>query len=215
VAPPDFTGDPRRRQRAAELAPEPWDVLLRGGGDRTPNLRLRHALLGGRRHGGALLNYWLFKSEPGTFGIDDLAAAPRRTTCWEGIRNYQVRNMMRDQMRRNDLAFLYHSSCNEPGIAGTVRIVRGAYADDTAFDRRSRYFDAASDPDDPRWLTVDVKLVRKFVRPVTLQALREHAGGELRDMWVLRRGNRLSITPVTLAEWNFIVGLAGERPKRN
>lgn len=161
------------------------------------------------------MNYWLLKSEPGTFSIDDLATAPRRTTCWEGVRNHQARNMMRDQMRRNDRAFFYHSSCVEPGIAGTVRVVRGAYPDDTASDRRSRYFDAASDPDDPRWFMVDVKLVRKFVRPVTLEALREHAGGALRDMWILRRGNRLSITPVTAAEWNFILGLAGERSKRN
>ena len=161
------------------------------------------------------MNYWLLKSEPGTFGIDDLATAPRRTTCWEGIRNYQARNMMRDQMRRHDRAFFYHSSCEVPGIAGMLRVVRGAYADDTAFDRRSRYYDAASDPGDPRWFMVDVQLVRKFVRPVTLEALREHAGGALRDMWVLRRGNRLSITPVTPAEWNFVLGLAGEREKRN
>lgn len=156
------------------------------------------------------MNYWLLKTEPGTFGIDDLVAAPRRTTGWEGVRNYQARNMLRDQMRRNDLAFLYHSSCAEPGIAGCVRIVRGAYVDDSAFDRRSAYFDAASDPANPRWFMVDVRLVRRFVRPVTLHALRRHAGDALRDMWVLRRGNRLSITPVTAAEWNFIVGLAGE-----
>ena len=161
------------------------------------------------------MNYWLFKSEPGTFGIDDLAAAPRRTTGWEGVRNYQVRNMMRDQMRRNDLAFFYHSSCAVPGVVGTMRIVRAAYADATAFDRRSRYFDAASDPDEPRWLMLDVRLVRRFVRPATLEALREHAGGELRELMILRRGNRLSITPVTAAEWNFILGLAGERSKRS
>lgn len=161
------------------------------------------------------MNYWLLKSEPGVFGIDDLAAAPRRTTCWEGVRNYQVRNMMRDQMRRNDLAFFYHSSCEVPGIAGTVRIARGAYPDATAFDRSSRYFDAASDPDDPRWLMVDVRLVRRFVRPVTLEALREHAHGPLRDLWILRRGNRLSITPVTADEWQFILGLATARSKRS
>lgn len=154
------------------------------------------------------MKYWLLKSEPSTFGIDDLAAAPRRTTCWEGVRNYQVRNLMRDEMRRNDLAFFYHSSCAEPGIAGTVRVVRNAYPDPTAFDRKSRYFDAASDADDPRWLMVDVKLVRKFARPVTLGTLREHADGALRDLWILRRGNRLSITPVTAAEWKFILRLA-------
>lgn len=159
------------------------------------------------------MNYWLFKTEPTTFSVDDLAAAPRRTTCWNGVRNYQVRNMMRDQMRRNDQAFLYHSSCAEPGIAGCMRVVRAAYADASAFDRGSAYFDAASDPDDPRWLMVDVQLVRRFVRPVTLGTLRAHVGGALRDMWVLRRGSRLSITPVTAAEWKFVLGLASARNK--
>lgn len=161
------------------------------------------------------MNYWLFKSEPGTFSIDDLAAAPGRRTCWEGVRNYQVRNMMRDQMRRNDLALFYHSSCDEPGIAGTVRVTRGAYPDATAFERRSRYFDPASDPGAPRWLTVDVTLVRRFARPVSLETLREHARGALRDLVILRRGNRLSITPVTAVEWKFILGLAGERARRS
>lgn len=155
------------------------------------------------------MNYWLFKSEPGSFSIGDLAAAPRHTTGWEGVRNHQVRNMMRDRMRRNDLAFFYHSSCAEPGIVGIVRIVRRAYPDRTAFDRRSAYYDAGSDPDDPRWLAVDVRLVRRFARAVSLEVLRRHAGRELRDMLILRRGNRLSITPVTAAEWNFIVCLAG------
>lgn len=160
--------------------------------------------------GSRALNYWLLKSEPGTYGIDDLAAAPGRSTCWEGIRNYQVRNIMRDQMRRNDRAFFYHSSCAAPGIAGTVRVVRSAYPDQSAFDRRSRYFDATSDPDDPHWLTIDVSLLRKFERPISLAALRQHSGGALRDMWVLRRGNRLSITPVTAAEWKFIHGMLDE-----
>lgn len=158
------------------------------------------------------MKYWLLKSEPSTFGIDDLAAAPRRTTGWEGVRNYQVRNLMRDEMRRGDLAFFYHSSCAEPGIVGTVRVARNAYPDPTAFDRKSRYFDAASDAGDPRWLMVDVKLVRTFAHPVTLAALRKHADGALRDLWILRRGNRLSITPVTAAEWKFILRLAASGP---
>lgn len=141
------------------------------------------------------MNYWLMKSEPGTFGVDDLAAAPRQTTNWDGIRNYQVRNMLRDDFRRGDRAFLYHSSCDVPGIYGTMRVLRAGYPED----------------DDPRWYQVDVRLLRRFAQPVTLDALREHEGGRLRDMQVLRRGNRLSVTPVSADEWRFIHALAGER----
>lgn len=155
------------------------------------------------------MNYWLFKSEPETFGIDDLAKSPKRTTAWEGVRNYQARNMMRDGMRRGDLGFFYHSSCDVPGIQGIVEVVREAYPDASAFDPKSPYHDPASDPANPRWQLVDVKLVRKFARPVTLEELKRHAGGKLKDMVVLRRGNRLSITPVTPAEWRFILSLAG------
>ena len=154
------------------------------------------------------MNYWLFKSEPDTFSIDALAALPRQTACWEGVRNYQARNMLRDQMRRGDLGFFYHSSCAEPGIAGTVKVVREGYADYTAFDPASRYFDADSDPASPRWFMVDVALLRRFAQPVTLSTLHSHAGGRLRDLQILRRGNRLSVTPVTAAQWNFINSLA-------
>jgi len=157
------------------------------------------------------VNYWLFKSEPDAFSIDDLAAMPRRITCWDGVRNYQARNMMRDEMRRGDLGFFYHSSCAEPGIAGTVRVVKQGYPDHTAFDSGSKYFDADSDPSDPRWYMVDVQLVRRFAQPVTLEALRRHAGGELKDMLILRRGNRLSVTPVSEGEWKFVNALAGGR----
>jgi predicted RNA-binding protein with PUA-like domain len=156
------------------------------------------------------VKYWLFKSEPDTFGIDALAALPRRTTCWDGVRNYQARNMMRDEMRVGDLGFFYHSSCAEPAIAGTVKVVREGYPDHTAFDAGSKYFDADSDPASPRWFMVDVQLLRSFAQPVTLQQLRRHAGGRLKDLLILRRGNRLSITPVTAVQWKFINSLAGE-----
>ena len=156
------------------------------------------------------MKYWLFKSEPETFGIDDLAKSPRRTTAWEGVRNYQARNMMRDEMRRGDLGFFYHSSCDVPGIQGVVEVVREAHPDASAFDPDSPYHDPASDPANPRWQLVDVRLVRRFARPVTLEELKRHADGKLKDMIVLRRGNRLSITPVTPTEWKFILSLADE-----
>lgn len=156
------------------------------------------------------MNYWLFKSEPDTFSIDALAARPKRTTPWDGVRNYQARNMMRDEMKRGDLGFFYHSSCAEPGIAGIVEVVREGYPDHTAFDPASDYYDPGSDPADPRWYMVDVRLVRKFARHVTLPALRRHATGRLRELLILRTGNRLSITPVTPAQWRFILELAGE-----
>jgi len=156
------------------------------------------------------VNYWLFKSEPDTFSMDALAAAAGRRTHWDGVRNYQARNMMRDEMRRGDRGFFYHSSCDEPGIQGIVEVASAAHPDHTAHDSTSRYFDADSDPAQPRWYMVDVKLVRKLARPVTLAELKRHADGKLRDMLILRRGNRLSITPVTADEWKFILSLAGE-----
>jgi predicted RNA-binding protein with PUA-like domain len=156
------------------------------------------------------VNYWLFKSEPDTFSIDALAKQPRRTTHWDGVRNYQARNMMRDEMKRGDLGFFYHSSCAEPGIAGIVKVVREGYPDHTAFDSGSKYFDADSDPAEPRWYMVDVQLVRRFAQPVTLSTLRKHASGKLRDLLILRRGNRLSITPVSAADWKYVLALAGE-----
>ncbi len=142
-----------------------------------------------------LPKHWLMKSEPAAFGIDDLARAPRRTAAWDGVRNYQVRNMLRDDFRRGDRAFFHHSSCAEPGIYGTMRIVRAG----------------SPEPADSRWYQVEVQLLRRFARPVLLETMRKHADGPLRDLFVLRRGNRLSITPVTDDEWNFIHQLAGER----
>jgi predicted RNA-binding protein with PUA-like domain len=153
------------------------------------------------------MNYWLMKSEPSTFSIEALQASPKQRTCWDGVRNYQVRNMMRDTMKVGDLAFFYHSSCDEPGIAGIVKIVRAAYPDHTAFDPSDPHFDADSKPDAPRWLMVDVQLQQRFSRIITLDELRKHADKKLKDMQLLKRGNRLSITPVSATHWQFIMSL--------
>lgn len=153
------------------------------------------------------MNYWLMKSEPSTFSIDDLAAAKGKTSGWDGVRNFQARNFMRDGMKKGDLTFFYHSSCDVPGIAGIAKIVREAYPDPTAFDAADHHYDAASDPAKPRWLMVDVKLEKKFGRIITLDELRAHEKGKLANMIVLKRGNRLSITPVTKSEFEFIASL--------
>lgn len=151
------------------------------------------------------MNYWLMKSEPEVFGIDDLAARPGQTEHWDGVRNYQARNIMRDDMRVGDRVFFYHSSCATPGIAGIAEIVRAAYPDHTAFDPASNHYDPRSTPDNPRWFMVDVKLVRSFSRIVTLDELRQQPA--LADMALLRRGNRLSIMPVSAVQWECILGL--------
>ena len=153
------------------------------------------------------MNYWLMKSEPETFGIDDLARAPRKTTHWDGVRNYQARNYMRDQMQRGDCAFFYHSNCAEPGIAGIVKVVKTGYPDPSAFDKRDAHHDPDSDPDNPRWYMVDVRLERKLRRIITLDELKKHSNGALAGLIVLKRGNRLSITPVSAAHWQFILDL--------
>ena len=141
------------------------------------------------------------KSEPDEVSIDDLAALPDRTTPWFGVRNYQARNFMRDDMQVGDLAFFYHSSCPQPGIAGLAEVTRRAYADETQFDPKSPYFDPKSMRDAPRWLNVDVTL-RAKLRLIPLDELRQQP--ELVTMRVLQRGNRLSITPVAEAEWRFV-----------
>jgi predicted RNA-binding protein with PUA-like domain len=153
------------------------------------------------------MNHWLLKSEPTTFSIDDLAARPKHTTAWDGVRNYQARNMLRDSMKKGDTAFFYHSSCAVPGIAGIVSVVRSGYPDATAFDPAHDHFDAESKADDPRWYVVDVKLQRKFSRIITLDELRKYAATALEDLIVLKRGNRLSVTPVTKTNWDFILTL--------
>jgi predicted RNA-binding protein with PUA-like domain len=153
------------------------------------------------------MNYRLLKSEPDVFGIDDLARAPRRTTGWEGVRNYQARNMLRDDFRVGDRAFFYHSSCEVPGVAGIVQVVRAAYPDPTQFDPKSEYHDTASTREAPRWFSVDVRLEERIEPVITLPELRSLADGALREMLILKRGNRLSVTPVSAAEWRAIVAL--------
>ncbi len=149
------------------------------------------------------MRYWLMKSEPDDVSIDDLAALPKKTIAWYGVRNYQARNFMRDQMQVGDLAFFYHSSCPEPGIAGIVRVSKAAYPDASQFDRKSPYYDAKAPRAAPRWLNVEVTLVEK-TRLVPLAELRTEPA--LTQMRVLQRANRLSITPVDSREWSFITG---------
>ncbi|HEX2494628.1 MAG TPA: EVE domain-containing protein [Steroidobacter sp.] len=153
------------------------------------------------------MNYWLMKSEPAAFSIDDLARTRDGTTVWDGVRNYQARNFIRS-MKKDDLVFFYHSSCEEPGIAGVATVQKEAYPDATAFDRSNDHYDSESDPSNPRWFAVDVKLVKRFERIITLEQLKSHGADELRNMVVLKRGNRLSVTPLTRAEWDFICSLA-------
>jgi predicted RNA-binding protein with PUA-like domain len=154
------------------------------------------------------LKYWLLKTEPESYSIDDLARAPRKTTCWDGVRNYQARNMLRDEMKVGDRAFFYHSNCEEPGIVGIVEIVREGYPDHTAFDPDDHHFDPKSDPDAPRWHMVDVSFVEKLPRLVSLRELKHYASGRLAGLQLLAKGNRLSVMPVTRAHWNFIISLS-------
>jgi predicted RNA-binding protein with PUA-like domain len=153
------------------------------------------------------MRHWLLKTEPASFGIDDLARAPKRTSAWDGVRNFQARNTIRDDMKRGDQAFLYHSSCDVPGIVGIVQITKEAYPDPTAFERRHPHYDEDSDRAKPRWFMVDVRLQRKFKRVITLDELRAHAAKELQGMVLLRPGNRLSVTPVDESHWQFICSL--------
>lgn len=152
------------------------------------------------------MHYWLFKSEPTCFGITDLGKRPKQTTCWDGVRNYQVRNNLRDDIKVGDLAFFYHSSCVPPGIAGVMKVVKEGYPDHTAWDLNSEHFDPKSTPDNPRWYMVDVKLVKVFPRLITLDEIKHHR--KLSKMRILQKGNRLSITSVTPEEWKVILDLA-------
>jgi len=148
------------------------------------------------------MSYWLMKSEPDECSIDDALAASKATVPWTGVRGYQARNFMRDQMRVGDGVFFYHSSCEEPGIVGLAEVASAPYVDPTQFDQKSKYFDAASKRDAPRWMMVDIKALKK-TRVVPLAELREHPA--LADMIVLRRANRLSITPVTDDQWHYVM----------
>src|SRR5215831_15731767 len=154
------------------------------------------------------MDYWLLKSEPSTFSIDTLAKLKRQTTSWDGVRNYQARNYLRDGMKKGDQAFFYHSSCEVPGIAGIVTIVREAYPDASAFKKGDDHYDADSDPKNPRWFAVDVRLERKFNHVITLAELQRHASDKLKNFVVLKRGNRLSVMPATQSEWKFVLSLA-------
>jgi predicted RNA-binding protein with PUA-like domain len=151
------------------------------------------------------VNYWLLKSEPACFGIADLKVRPRQTEKWDGVRNYQARNFLRDSIQRGDLAFFYHSSCAEPGIAGIVEVVRAGYPDPTAMDPEAEHYDPKSTPANPIWYVVDVRLKREFRSPVTLTTLRNTPS--LAKMPLLARGTRLSVLPVTKREWDTILKL--------
>lgn len=155
--------------------------------------------------------YWLFKSEPDIYSIDDLAREERQTCHWDGVRNYQARNLLRDQVAAGDGVLFYHSSCPRPAVAGTCEVVEAGYPDPTQFDPKAKYFDAKSDPARPRWYVVDIRLVEKFPSPVTLAEIRETE--ELAGMALVRRGQRLSIQPVTSEEWRVITR-RGKRKSR-
>lgn len=147
------------------------------------------------------MRYWLMKSEPTDCSVDDVLAMPKQSVAWYGIRNYQARNFMRDQMKVGDKVFFYHSNCAEPGIVGLAEVARLAYPDETQFDARSKYFDAKATSENPRWMNVDVRVTKK-TRLVGLAELRVHP--ELAHLRILQRGNRLSITPLDPAEWRFV-----------
>ena len=150
------------------------------------------------------------KSEPDAFGINDLYNKPNQTEHWDGVRNYQARNMMRDAMKLGDQVFFYHSNCEQPGIVGIMEVVKEGYPDFTAFDPDDAHFDPKSDPDKPRWMMVDVKFVKTLSRTISLRELK--ARQELVNMAVVRPGNRLSIMPVSADEWQFILGLEQQDP---
>ncbi len=149
--------------------------------------------------------YWLLKTEPTSFSIDDLMKAPKRTTSWDGVRNYQARNLLRDEMQPGDLAFIYHSSADPTGIAGIAEIVKGGYPDETAFDKKDSHYDPKSSREAPSWYVIDVKGVEKFSDLITLERLRQTPG--LEGMVLLKKGSRLSVQPVSATEWDRILRL--------
>ena len=151
------------------------------------------------------MRYWLMKSEPEAFGIDDLALRPEQTEPWDGVRNYQARNMIRDEMLVGDEVLFYHSNCKDPGVVGIARIVKAGYPDDTAFDPDSKYHDPKSTRERPIWYRVDVALIRKLKRTIGLSELKQYP--ELSDLALVRKGNRLSVMPVGAAEYHFILEL--------
>jgi predicted RNA-binding protein with PUA-like domain len=154
------------------------------------------------------VNYWLMKSEPDAFSIADLKSRPKKTEHWDGVRNYQARNFMR-AMKKGDLAFFYHSSCEVPGVHGIIEIARAAYPDHTAWDPENHHYDPKSTPERPLWFMVDVRFKREFKRPVTLTTIKMQPA--LKPMRLVQRGSRLSVMPVTAKEWNTILKLAEEK----
>jgi len=159
------------------------------------------------------MNYWLIKSEPADFALTDLKTSPNRQTHWDGVRNYQARNFIRDAMSEGDLAFFYHSNCAEPAITGIVRIVSAAYPDHTAFDATDKHYDAASEASNPRWYMVDVRFERALERPVSLRELKQYKAKQLAELALLRRGNRLSVMPIAAKHWEFIIELARQEAR--
>jgi len=152
------------------------------------------------------MNYWLLKSEPTSYSIDHLRQEKNKTTSWDGVRNYQARNFMRDAMKKGDLAFFYHSNCDEPGITGIVEIVREAHPDLTALDPEDHHYDPKSTSDNPRWVVVDVKFKQKFNKIIPLRTLKDNP--RLKELLILRKGNRLSVTPVSKKDWDAIIAMA-------
>ena len=156
-------------------------------------------------------SFWLMKSEPDVYSFDDLVAAGRKGTCWDGVRNYQARNFMRDRMKKGDGVLYYHSNAKPPGIAGIAEVIKEAYPDHTQFDPKDKHFDSKSDPDDPRWFMVDVGAVEAFAELVTLDDLK--ANSKLSEMAVVQRGQRLSVQPVTAAEWREVLRMGGVKKR--
>ena len=152
------------------------------------------------------VHYWLMKTEPTTYSIDDLAKEKNQTTCWEGVRNYQARNMLRDEIKKGDRVLFYHSACKEPAVVGTAIVSKSGYPDHFAFDSKCKYYDKKSDPDDPTWYMVDIKLEKRFDKPVTLKELRERTG--LKEMVLLQKGSRLSVQPVRKKEFETILKMS-------
>ncbi|MSR59183.1 MAG: EVE domain-containing protein [Planctomycetaceae bacterium] len=155
--------------------------------------------------------FWLFKTEPTSFSIDDLARAPKQTTCWDGVRNYQARNLLRDTVQVGDGVLIYHSSTDPLAIVGTAQVVKAGYPDHTAFDKNDHHYDPKSDPAVPTWYMVDIRLTQIFPQPLPREELQEVTA--LSSMVLLKRGSRLSIQPMTPAEWQAIHKLAGDREK--
>lgn len=154
------------------------------------------------------MSYWLFKSEPDTFGIDDLKARGKKGEPWDGVRNYQARNMLRDEVKKGDLIFFYHSNTKVPGIVGIAEVIKDAFPDPTQFDPEAKYYDPKADPDNPRWFCPQVRFKSKLKQTISLEQLKNIAA--LKDMPLVRKGNRLSVMPVQEDQWNFIMGLAEE-----